>query len=142
MEVGWWKDNEVVEFWDLARSISTQVHKGLRRGDHWLSVPLPGLLVPKNPKPGQVAARLGSIYPFAVLVSNLGAVEEIQGMENVQFTGTMRGMGNGAEIAFTVMTYGDVLHFNASFLQPTLDKEIISKVHQSALQTLGEILEI
>lgn len=129
------------DFWGVARNATSQIHEGIHRGDHWLSVPLPGLLVPKHPKPGQVASRLAGIYPFATLISNLGQIKNIDGVTEVQFTGTMRGMGNGAEIAFTVLTYDNKLYLNASFLEPTLGHKVAQDVHANALNLLGQLIE-
>jgi NRPS condensation-like uncharacterized protein len=113
-------------FWDLARSVRSQVQTSIQRGEPFVFVSLLDKLTPHNARPSDFARRASEIYPAPIMVTNLRriTIPQVYGpltLEKLHFTVSNKAVPDLFNAA--AVTFADKVTLNFSYVDPVISPE-------------------
>jgi hypothetical protein len=125
--------------WELARDVKAQLHKTLRSGEQYLTMPLIGMFIPRGRQPGpRFIRRFDGGSPAAVAVTNIGAVPIPLEygpfvIEDCQFVVSPSVV---SPLIATASTCRDVLNLNLVHVEPLCSQSRAAAILGGALRRL------
>lgn len=130
------------KFWDLARTARDEVYKSIEKGEQFIFISLLDKLFPKGATPTSLTKRASSIYPAALLVTNLGRLtipEEYGPLFLQKFHMALADTSVPEHFTASVVTYRDELTINFSYTEPTLSEEHANTLVEDTMKALRSL---
>lgn len=127
------------ELWELARSVKGRLAQALRWGEHYVTLPMMGMLVPWGRDPARrFIQRFDGASPAALGVTNVGQVPIPRecgpfSIENFQIAVGVSVVG---QLLGAVSTWNDRLNLNLVFVEPLVSRARAERIVERALDRL------
>jgi NRPS condensation-like uncharacterized protein len=131
-------------FWDLARSVRSQVQTSIQSGEPLVFVSLLDKLTPHNARPSDFARRASEIYPAPIMVTNLRriTIPRVYGpltLEKLHFTVSNKAVPDLFNAA--AVTFADKLTLNFSYVDPVVSPERARALVEDTMEMLSAQLQ-
>ncbi|MBU7023456.1 MAG: hypothetical protein HXS40_04745, partial [Theionarchaea archaeon] len=127
-------------FWDLARSVRSQVQTSIQSGEPLVFVSLLDKLTPHNARPSDFARRASEIYPAPIMVTNLRriTIPQVYGpltLEKLHFTVSNKAVPDLFNAA--AVTFADKVTLNFSYVDPVISPERVRVLVEDTMGMLS-----
>ena len=125
--------------WELARAVKRELGQALRWGEHYVTLPMMGMLIPWGRNPAsRFIRRFDGASPAALGLTNLAQlpIPRDYGPFSIEDYRLAVGTSVVGRLLGAVTSWGDRLNFNLIFVEPLIARARVERIIDGALDRL------